>query len=87
MTPENFAESNFTYTAPKSMPDCGDLPVQRHGDGILSCWRMTWRERLSALLFGRCWLNLHATAQPPVWLCVSRRIHRLEQDEGRRDGD
>ena len=75
-TPTDFRDANFTFTKPESMPDCGDLRVQKHGDGLLSCWRLSWRERLSALCFGRLWLNVYSTSHPPVWIAVEREIHR-----------
>jgi len=49
------------------------LPVWTDGEQCVSCWRMTWRERLSALLFGRVWLAiLSGGTQPPVWIGASR---------------
>lgn len=81
MTPREFPESNATLTGGpgrkvESAP-VGNLPVWRsHGDEgvqvdqapvIVSCWRPTWRERLSILVFGRVWLSIVSwRTHPPV---------------------
>lgn len=49
------------------------LPVWTDGEQCVSCWQMTWRERLAALLFGRAWLSvLSGSTQPPVYIEASR---------------
>jgi len=49
------------------------LPVWTDGEQCVSCWRMSWRERLSALLFGRVWLALlSGETQPPALVQASR---------------
>jgi len=56
---------NITEVAP--------LPVWSDGEQCVSCWQMTFKERLSALLFGRVWLAvLSGETQPPVAVVVSR---------------
>jgi len=48
------------------------LPVFRiQMDGrpaSVSCWRLTWKERLQALLFGRVWLIVLGKGHPAVSL-------------------
>lgn len=47
--------------------DVTDLPVWKDGNYILSCWRLSWRERISALLFGNAWLWVVARhTHPPI---------------------
>ena len=49
------------------------LPIWTDGEQCLSCWQMSWRERLSALVFGRVWLAvLSGNAQPPAFLSAAR---------------
>jgi len=49
------------------------LPVWTDGEQCVSCWQMTWRERLAALLFGRVWLSvLSGSTQPPVCIEAER---------------
>lgn len=53
-------------------PGVADLPIIR-GDMegtpiVISCWGMTWRERIAAFLTGRVWLQVMGSTQPPVFL-------------------
>ena len=55
--------------------ECGPLPVCTDGDVCISCWQMSWRERLAALLCGRIWLWVYTGGtQPPVALLAARDI-------------
>ena len=83
MTPVKFKESNRTLGKPESMTDeeCGSLDVYTDGESCLSCWRMSFLERLRALFFGRVWLWVvfgHGT-QPPVALECKRTAFRKER--------
>ena len=81
-----FPESNKTLTKPvvgMTDEECGSLPVyvmQEDGDvlgRVISCWQMSFRERLSALFFGRVWLWVRSgPSQPPVALLVKRQIFK-----------
>jgi hypothetical protein len=75
VTPADFPEANRNLTKPAGMTDaeCGSLPTFNDGRTCISRWRMTWRERLLALLTGDVWLGvLSGHTQPPVWLAVKR---------------
>lgn len=75
MKPTKFPQANRNLGAPRGMPDVRDLPVWSDGNECVSCWKMTWRERFSALIFGRVWLRVRFGAtQPPVALHVKRAI-------------
>jgi len=66
-----------TLAKPGDMTDkeCSPLMIYRSSEGCASCWRMSWRERVSALLFGRCWIHVHSgMTQPPVALMVTRDV-------------
>lgn len=55
MTPARFPEQNATLA--ENQPEYLPLPVHRSPDGtVVSCWRLTWWERLKVLLTGRLWL-------------------------------
>lgn len=44
------------------------LHVWSDGEQAVSCWRMTWRERLSAMIYGRVWVAVLAGGtQPPMY--------------------
>ena len=54
-------------------PGVEPLPVVRcHIEGmgpvLTSCWRLTWRERVRALVGGRVWVQVLGAAQPPLCL-------------------
>jgi hypothetical protein len=79
MIPVPFAEQNKTLTKPQGMTDdeCGSLPVYNDGQQSVSCWGLNWRERLSALLYGKVWLQVYAGwTQPPVALSAAKTIFK-----------
>lgn len=80
MEPIHFPEENKMLLAPESKEDLIDpLPVWTDGKHTVSCWRMTWRDRLSALLFGRVWLWVwYGSTQPPVMLTAERSPFKPE---------
>lgn len=72
MTPVHFAEENCTLTG---TGEVGNLPVYRADGMIVSCWRPSWRERLSVLFHGRVWLYVvQPNTHPPVVLKARREI-------------
>lgn len=81
MTPIKHQFVNKTLLAPAGQEDdVLPLPVYTDNEQCISCWQMSWRERLSALFFGRVWLSvLGGSTQPPVWLWVTRKA--LEKRE------
>jgi hypothetical protein len=71
VTPTEFPEVNITLTG---APGSGvlDLPTYRDEDGVVSCWRMSWRERIAALWYGRVWFHASAQTHPPIYLQASK---------------
>jgi len=72
----DFKFSNATLGPPPGMDDCLPLRIHRTADctRCISCWRPTWRERLSILFFGRVWIDIYSGhTQPPVALTGRRR--------------
>lgn len=77
MKPTDFPESNKLLLKPKDMTDeeCASLPVWTDGEMCVSLWRPSLRERLSLLLFGKCWLfALSGGTQPPVAMMIAKDI-------------
>jgi hypothetical protein len=77
MDPIKFEQANKNLAKPQGMTDeeCGSLPVFTDGMQCISLWQMTWRERLSALFFGKIWLSVYSgQTQPPVWLTAKNEI-------------
>ena len=59
------------------MPECENLAVFRdeRDKTFLSCWRMRWRERLSALVFGRVWVWVWSwPSAPPIGLMTRKTV-------------
>lgn len=73
MEPIDFKQSNMTLTAPGAMPNCEDLQVYTDGKQCVSCWKMSFKERIKVLFTGRVWLGVigHRT-QPPVWVDANK---------------
>jgi hypothetical protein len=77
MEPMKFEQANRNLLKPEGMTDdeCGPLPVFSDGTQCISLWKMTWRERLSALFFGKVWLFVYSGhTQPPVGLMAMNEI-------------
>jgi hypothetical protein len=88
MLPIKHAFANMTLSAPAGQEEeIEPLPVYMDGEQCISCWQMSWRERLSALFFGRVWLSvLGGRTQPPVWLWVTREALREQEPQEETDG-
>jgi len=87
MKPIEFEGFNCTYA--KDQPEYLPLPVHKTPGGeVISCWALTWRERLRVLFAGRVWhsvLTFNAPLQPqrpsvrkPDW----RESHSAKHDAG-----
>jgi len=86
MKPITFPEATAELARPANMTDeeCAPLPIFRDNGAYISCWAMTWRERLSALLHGRIWVwVLSGQTQPPIGLEVMLTIFG---DRGSKEG-
>lgn len=77
MIPIKFPEANKNLTKPNDMTDseCRSLWVYTDGKQCISCWKLSWRQRIKALLFGKVWLSvLSGGTQPPVWLDCDKTV-------------
>ena len=90
MKPIEFKYANWRLDPPagkeysENVTGIDPLPVWTDGEQCVSCWQMTWRERLAALLFGRVWLAvLSGSTQPPVCIEAGRAYLEEEQPCGR----
>lgn len=72
MKPTTFPEVTATFA--KDQPEYLPLPAWTDGHEVISCWRMTWHERLIALFTGRVWLRQLTYGQPlqPQLVTVDR---------------
>ncbi len=81
MNPLEFKQQTVILAKPSGMTDeeCGPLAIYSDGQQFISLWRMSWRERLSSLFFGKAWLFVHSgQTQPPVFLIATKEIFEKE---------
>jgi hypothetical protein len=69
MSPQKFTQANAIAEYGEARMD-----IRTASGYVLSCWRPSWRERLSVILFGRVWLSVNSTEPPRVLLVAQRRI-------------
>jgi len=82
--PVHFPEANRLLGPPLgvSRDECGDLHTFNANGVSVSCWAMTWRDRLRALVTGRVWLHVWSgPTQPPV--AVSTETPFVRRDPAR----
>ena len=98
MIPVKFKEANRILGKPESIDvECENLYVLITGmlnkglafaDGTqcVSCWKLSFIERLKILLFGTIWLSVMGNnTQPPVWMSCARNVFERAEvtfDEG-----
>jgi len=76
MIPIEFKEQTGLLLKPHGMTEeeCSSLPIHFTGEQYISCWKMNFKERIKALLFGNVWLYVRGKiTQPPVSLVCARK--------------
>jgi hypothetical protein len=77
MVPIKFREQTGVLLKPEDMTDeeCAPLPIHHDGEWYVSCWRLSFKEKIKALLYGRIWLYVRGkVSQPPVSLSCERTV-------------
>jgi hypothetical protein len=87
MRPIEFKHQNVVYA--KDQPQYQPLPALklRGEEGeVISCWRMSFKERLKVLFTGRMWVSLLSFNQPltPSYLSVNRKEMYYHPDDKHR---
>jgi len=86
MKPINFEYSNKVLQPSgaeysENVEGVEPLPIWSDGEQCVSCWKMSFRERLSALFFGHVWLSLlSGSTQYPAYLQASKDYLREKKD-------
>lgn len=63
MKPVKFKEQTCIYA--KDQDEYGNLPVRKYEDGrCVSCWKLSFWERIRILFIGKIWLSLHSFNKP-----------------------
>lgn len=76
MKPIKFKEANVKLV----LTGCEDLPAFADGVQVISCWKMSLKERIRALFSGVVWMGIrHESTQPPAWLKVMKTAFKKER--------
>lgn len=80
-----FPEANFTYKRPQNMTpeQCYDLPCYRSSNLTVSCWRLSFRDRLRVLLGKHVWLYLLMDGHPPVAILPDSPFPKSEKPKSK----
>ncbi len=63
MKPIKFKEQNIVFA--ETQDQYGNLPAYKDDDGVIvSCWNLTFIERLRVLFSGKLWLGLWSFNKP-----------------------
>ena len=83
MKPIDFKHSNIELSPPNAqysdnVTEVTSIRAYTDGEQCVSCWKMTWRERVFALVFGKAWLSLlSGKTMPPAHVAICKEY--LEQ--------
>ena len=76
MKPTTFKHQNIVFA--KDQPEYQPLPALKldtpEGE-VISCWKMSWKERINVFITGRVWLSLMSFNKPltPSFMSVNRK--------------
>lgn len=76
MKPINFKEANVTFA--KDQPEYQPLPAFRNDSPqgeVVSCWQLSFKERIKILFTGKLWVSLLTFNQPltPSFFTVDKK--------------
>ena len=89
--PIDFKESNILLNVCEEHKKQGVLPIRiarvKYADDIeavVECWKLTLRERLLAVLFGKVWVSIMVDVRhvPPIYIECSKTFLNREATEG-----
>lgn len=88
MKPIKFKHHNVVYA--ENQPEYSPLPALKleGSEGhVVTCWKMTFKERIKVLFTGKVWLNLMSFNKPltPSYMSVNRKdVYSLPTDRERK---
>lgn len=76
MKPVEFKHQNVVFA--KDQPQYLPLPALKlddQGGTVISCWKMSFKDRLKMLITGKVWLSLMSLDEPltPSYMAVNRK--------------
>lgn len=83
MIPIKFPEQTITYA--KDQSEYFPLPAIQINDQygtVISCWKLTWLERIKTLIFGKIWHHQMCFRQPlqPVKMTIHNKLFNSIRD-------
>ena len=84
MKPIKFKQANkkLSHRPLYKDQECLSLWIYSDGYHCLSCWKMSLKQRLSALFFGRVWVCvLSGHTQPPIWVDCTKTVFIEKKEE------
>ena len=85
MKPVEFKHQNIVFA--KDQPDYQPLPalkIEGMEGHVVSCWKLSFKERIKVLFTGIIWLNLMSFNKPltPSYLAVNRKeVYSVPEDK------
>ena len=87
MKPIKFYGMNTTFA--ENQPEYLPLPalvanLEDGGKNVISCWKLSWSERIKMLFTGKLWINslMYGPSLQPILPEVSRPFTVKEEDDG-----
>lgn len=80
MKPVWFSGANREFICP-DVENCESLFAWAGNNLIISCWKLSFRERLSAFLFGTVWVTLLSQNAPPPMALDAKRDVFVRQEK------
>ena len=83
MRPTEFDEQTTILGKPIGMTDeeCSSLPIFSDGTQTISSWKLSLKERLQILIFGKIWVGVvFGKTQPPIWLSSEKTVFRTDAE-------
>ena len=79
----HFKEATHVLDKPQGLKEYGKLPVHFQKPQCVSKWKVTWRERISILIFGRVYVGVFSDSpmQPPFWIKGVRTVFKNKHNK------
>lgn len=78
MKPTKFKEQNVVYA--ENQPEYTPLPalkINSENQEVISCWKLSFKERIEVLFLGRIWLSLLTFGKPLTPSFLASRKKRV----------
>lgn len=85
LTAVDFPEANCDLQPLFHAKNCEGIRVCSDGVSCISCWKMSFRQRMNALIYGTIWLSIKSGySMPGTWISCEKSCFRKDESERRR---